>query len=74
MSMPNYPRPNGVLSRREREVVQGLANGEAPKEIARRLGLIPSTARNHVTNARLRLGAVTREHLIAQALRSGQIV
>lgn len=73
MSMPDYPRQTGVLSRREREVVQALADGLAPKQIAHRLGLIPATARNHVTNARLRLGARSREHLIAQAIRSGQI-
>lgn len=61
------------LTPRQRSIVQGLANGRAEKQIAHSLGITPGTVRNHTTFARRKVQAETNEHLVALALRSGQI-
>jgi DNA-binding CsgD family transcriptional regulator len=65
--------PRGTLSPREREVTRLLAMGNTGEEIARELVLSPETVRTHVRNAMERMGARTRAHLIALALRDGLI-
>lgn len=69
-------RPAGDprFSRREREVVQLLAQGMSGTEIAEQLVLSPDTVRTHVRNAMERCGAHTRAHLIALALRDQEIL
>lgn len=62
-----------VLTKREREVLTGLAGGQTGDDIARRLFIAPDTVRRHVANARQKLGARTRAHAIAEALRRGEI-
>jgi PAS domain S-box-containing protein len=57
-----------VLSSRQREVLQLLAEGLSGDEIAVRLFLSPETVRTHVRNAMRRLGARTRAQAIAIAL------
>ena len=57
------------LSPREREVTQLLAEGLTGEQIARELVLSPETVRTHVRNAMARVGAKTRSHLVATALR-----
>src|SRR4051812_22368324 len=57
------------LSPREREITQLLAEGMTGEEIARELVLSPETVRTHVRNAMARVGAKTRSHLVAVALR-----
>jgi mannose-1-phosphate guanylyltransferase/mannose-1-phosphate guanylyltransferase/phosphomannomutase len=61
------------LTPREREVMSLLALGLNGAEIAERLVLSPETVRVHVRNARQRLGARTRAHAIALALKRGEI-
>ncbi|MDP8942863.1 MAG: response regulator transcription factor [Actinomycetota bacterium] len=63
----------GVLSPREREVLDLLAEGLTGEEIAKRLFLSPETIRTHVRNAMEKLEAKTRAHAIAIALRQGEI-
>ena len=63
----------GVLSAREREVLDLLAEGLTGEEIAKRLFLSPETIRTHVRNAMDKLEARTRAHAIAIALRQGEI-
>ena len=62
------------LTRREREVLTLLALGDSNKVIAKKLNLSPETVRAHTRSARLRLGARSRSHAIALALKSGQLV
>jgi DNA-binding CsgD family transcriptional regulator len=63
----------GELSAREREVLQHLSNGLTGEEIAERLYLSPETVRTHVRNVMAKLGAKTRVHAVALALRRGEI-
>jgi DNA-binding NarL/FixJ family response regulator len=63
----------GVLSPREREVLDLLAKGLNGEEVAERLVLSPETVRTHVRNAMEKLEASTRVHAVAIALRRGEI-
>ena len=63
----------GVLSPREREVLDLLAQGLNGEEVASRLTLSPETIRTHVRNAMDKLEAHTRVHAVALALREGEI-
>jgi DNA-binding NarL/FixJ family response regulator len=63
----------GVLSPREREVLDLLAQGLNGEEVAVRLVLSPETVRTHVRNAMEKLEAHTRVHAVAIALRQGEI-
>lgn len=65
--------PPLTLSTREREVLTLLALGDDGEQIARQLFIAPATVRTHIQNARLKLGASTRAHAIALALRDGEI-
>ena len=62
-----------VLTAREREIFQLLANGLTGPEIARELVLSPATVRTHVQNGVTRLNAKTRLHALAMALKRGEI-
>ena len=61
------------LSDREREILTLLADGLTGAEIAERLYLSPETVRTHIRNAMSKLGASTRAHAIAIALRRHEI-
>ena len=63
----------GVLSPREREVLDLLAQGLNGEEAATRLMISPETIRTHVRNAMDKLEAHTRAHAIVIALRHGEI-
>jgi DNA-binding NarL/FixJ family response regulator len=63
----------GILSPREREVLDLLAKGLTGEEVAARLSLSPETVRTHVRNAMDKLEAHTRVHAVAIALRQGEI-
>ncbi len=52
--------PLDALSPREREVLTLLADGYSDREIADALTIAESTAKNHVTNIRSKLGAKNR--------------
>lgn len=54
---------------REIEVIGLLALGANGEQIAERLVLSPETVRTHIRNAMNKLGATTRAHLIAIAVR-----
>jgi DNA-binding CsgD family transcriptional regulator len=61
-----------VLTAREREVFQLLASGLTGPEIAQELVLSPATVRTHVQNGVTRLGAKTRLHALALAVKQGE--
>lgn len=59
----------GKLTRRQREILQLLANGGSTVAAARELGLSEETVKTHMKNALARLGARNRTHAVAIALR-----
>jgi two-component system, NarL family, nitrate/nitrite response regulator NarL len=63
----------GNLTRRELDVLELLAEGLQHEEIGRRLGISSETVRTHLRKASHRLGAATRTHAVATALRLGLI-
>jgi DNA-binding NarL/FixJ family response regulator len=69
------PRPSraGVLTEREREILDRLATGLTGEEVAVELFLSPETIRTHLRNAMRKLGARTRVHAVAQAVRLREI-
>ena len=62
-----------LLSTREKDVLRYLAAGLRNDAIASKLGIAEITVRIHITSARRKLGAATREQAIALAIRSGQL-
>jgi DNA-binding NarL/FixJ family response regulator len=63
----------GKLTRRQREILQLLANGESTTAASRELGLSEETVKTHTKNALGRLGARNRAHAVAVALRESLI-
>lgn len=59
-----------VLTDREREAVMHAADGLVAKETAKVMGISVLTAKNHLANARGKLGATTVAHAVALLLRS----
>ena len=64
----------GKLTRRQREILQLLADGESTTVAARELDLSEETVKTHTKNTLARLGARNRSHAIAIALREDLIV
>ena len=58
------------LTTREIECLNGLAGGLTSDGISRRLGISVPTVAMHISNARRKLNASTREHAVAIALRN----
>lgn len=61
------------LPRRELECVLHIAGGQTHKQIARALGVSPSTILKTVERARFRLAVANGAQLVAEAARSGAI-
>lgn len=59
----------GKLTRRQREILQLLADGESTTVAARELDLGEETVKTHTKNALARLGAKNRTHAVAIAVR-----
>jgi DNA-binding NarL/FixJ family response regulator len=59
----------GKLTRRQREILQLLADGGSTAIAARELGLSEETVKTHTKNVLARLGAKNRTHAVAIALR-----
>jgi DNA-binding NarL/FixJ family response regulator len=62
-----------MLSKREREIMDLLAQGMTGEQVAEHLFLSPETIKTHIRNAMNKLEANTRVHAIAIALREGFI-
>lgn len=63
----------GKLTRRQREILQLMADGGSTVAAARELGLSEETIKTHTKNALGRLGARNRTHAVAIALRESLI-
>jgi DNA-binding NarL/FixJ family response regulator len=68
---PNVPPKGsrGKLTRRQRQILQLLANGESSTVAARQLDVSEETVKTHTKHALARLGAKNRTHAVAIALR-----
>jgi DNA-binding NarL/FixJ family response regulator len=64
----------GLLSRRETEVLRLLADGLANKEIGYRLGISEHTVKFHVNSILTRLDASSRAEAVAIGIRRGMIL
>lgn len=69
--MANATLAKSQLTSREIECLNALADGLTNDGIARRLHISVPTVAMHLTNARRKLEAVTREQAIAIAMRRG---
>lgn len=67
--MPARPDPAAELSTREREVLEGLAEGRAYKEIADKLGVSIHTVRNYIRRIYEKLHVRSRTEAVAKYLR-----
>lgn len=63
----------GKLTRRQRQILQHLADGGSTAVAARELDLSEETIKTHTKNALARLGARNRTHAVAIALRESLI-
>jgi two-component system, NarL family, response regulator len=63
----------GKLTRRQREILQLLANGGSTAAAAKELDLSEETVKTHTRNALARLSARNRTHAVAIALRESLI-
>ncbi len=64
---------NGLLSERETEILQRISTGASNKEVARDLGISPSTVRTHVESVFRKLQCSTRAAATLKALTLGVI-
>jgi DNA-binding NarL/FixJ family response regulator len=71
-SWPRTPR-RAALTDRELEVLQLLAEGMPPKEIARELVIAPKTVASHVQHVIAKLGVHSRAEAVAVAYREGYV-
>ena len=65
---------DAVLTPRERQVLQLLAEGASNKSIARHLDITPHTAKFHVASIVAKLGASGRTDAVAKAMRLGLVM
>jgi DNA-binding NarL/FixJ family response regulator len=66
-------RNDTPLSRREIQILQGIASGSATKEVARDLGISAHTVKTHLERIFDKLGANDRTQAVAIALRQGLV-
>lgn len=66
-SIPSYM----ALTRREQEVLAGVARGERSKEIAKQLGITERTVRAYLTNIYTKLNVDSRASAVAVAMEHG---
>ncbi len=59
------------LTDREVEILELAAHGLTSKEIAQRITIAPRTVERHIENARLKMRARNRVHMISKAIAAG---
>lgn len=60
-----------VLTLREHEILEFIAQGLSTKEVAQHIDIAPRTVDRHVENVRLKLRAKNRTHMVACAVMEG---
>jgi two-component system response regulator NreC len=69
----NVPAPDNLISDRERQVLQLVAEGKTTKEIASLLGISVKTAESHRSNLMDKLNIHDTAGLVRYAIRIGLI-
>jgi DNA-binding NarL/FixJ family response regulator len=59
------------LSKREREILQKVADGSTTRQVANELGISPHTVKTHLERIFEKLGANDRAQAVAMAIRQG---
>ena len=72
-SLTLAPNPAEDLSEREIEILQLIAEGDRPAEIAEQLFIAPKTVSSHIQRIFLKLGVHTRAQAVALAYEAGLI-
>jgi LuxR family transcriptional regulator, transcriptional regulator of spore coat protein len=62
------------LSFRERQILEQVAQGRSAKEVAVNLGIAHRTVERHIENARNKMRARNKTHLITKAVICGELV
>jgi LuxR family transcriptional regulator, transcriptional regulator of spore coat protein len=62
------------LSLRERQILERVALGRSAKEVAVELGIAYRTVERHIENARYKMRARNKTHMIAKAVIYGELV
>ena len=70
---PDCLPPTSPLTEQERRVLELLAKGKNPAQVARELGIAPRTLRNHLHHANQKLHTCSRLEAVMQAARRGLI-
>ena len=72
--LPRMPAQGRPLTRRQVDIVLGVAEGLTDAQVATRLGLTEGSVRVMLRRARAKLGASNRAHVVYLAYRAGVIV
>jgi DNA-binding NarL/FixJ family response regulator len=64
-------QPTPALSKREREILQKVADGSTTRQVASDLGISPHTVKTHLERIFEKLGANDRAQAVAIAIRTG---
>lgn len=67
------PGPEGILSERQQEILQMIADGLSTKQAARELGITQKTVHNHLNATYRRLDTQSLTHAVLSAVRLGII-
>lgn len=70
---PGCLPPTSPLTEQEQRVLQLLAKGKSPAQVAQELGIAPRTLRNHLHHANQKLHTRSRLEAVMQAARRGLI-
>lgn len=62
-----------LLTRRETQVLQGIAGGLSAADIATRLGIAPKSVENHTQRMFVKLRVQSRAHAVAVGLERGEL-
>lgn len=60
-----------LLTAREQQVLELVAQGLSAKEVAQEIEIAPRTVERHIENVRLKTRARNRTHMVTLALESG---
>lgn len=69
----DVPARTPILSKRETEILQLVANGASNQEIAERLGIREQTVKNHLSSVFSKLKVRRRGAAVAKAIKQGLV-